>query len=151
MPILRQDVKPGEPVLLDDGKLRLQVEETNGKDDRPQCTVVHGGILSSRKGLNLPSTDISLPSLTVKDREDLAFALTLWGSTGWVSVLSAPPPMWWTCARRIEAADSHARIVAKVEKPEAVADLEGIVDAIGRRDDRPGRPRGGGAHAAGAR
>ena len=56
-----EDVKAGEPVLLDDGKLKLRVEETNGKDT-VKCTVVHGGILSSRKGLNLPSTDISLPS-----------------------------------------------------------------------------------------
>ena len=55
------DVKPGEPVLLDDGKLRLVVEETDGKET-VRCKVVHGGILSSRKGLNLPSTDISLPS-----------------------------------------------------------------------------------------
>ena len=70
------DVKPGEPVLLDDGKLRLVVEETDGKET-VRCKVVHGGILSSRKGLNLPSTDISLPSLTEKDTEDLGFALTL--------------------------------------------------------------------------
>ena len=57
------DVKAGEPVLLDDGKLRLRVDETNGVDT-VVCTVEHGGILHSRKGLNLPSTAISLPSLT---------------------------------------------------------------------------------------
>lgn len=121
------DVKPGEPVLLDDGKLRLLVEETNGKDT-VRCKVIHGGILSSRKGLNLPSTDISLPSLTVKDREDLAFALTL--GVDWVGlsfVRSAADVV--DLRERIEAADSHARIVAKVEKPEAVADLEGIVES----------------------
>jgi len=122
-----EDVRPGEPVLLDDGKLRLEVQETNGKD-QVQCTVMHGGILSSRKGLNLPSTDISLPSLTEKDREDLAFALTL--GVDWVGlsfVRSAADVV--DLRERIEAADSHARIVAKVEKPEAVEDLAGIVDA----------------------
>jgi len=122
-----EDVKPGEPVLLDDGKLRLVVDETNGKDE-VRCTVVHGGILSSRKGLNLPSTDISLPSLTEKDREDLAFALTL--GVDWVGLSFVRSSADVVDLReRIEAADSHARIVAKVEKPEAVDDLEGIVEA----------------------
>ncbi|MBL6644945.1 MAG: pyruvate kinase [Flavobacteriales bacterium] len=121
------DVKAGEPVLLDDGKLKLRVEETNGKDT-VRCTVEHGGILSSRKGLNLPSTDISLPSLTEKDREDLAFALTL--GVDWIGlsfVRNAADVV--DLKARIEAAGSHARVVAKVEKPEAVADLEGIVEA----------------------
>ena len=68
------DVKAGEPVLLDDGKLRLRVEESNGVDT-VVCVVEHGGILNSRKGLNLPSTAISLPSLTPKDCADLDFAL----------------------------------------------------------------------------
>jgi len=122
-----EDVKAGEPVLLDDGKLKLRVEETNGKDT-VRCTVEHGGILSSRKGLNLPSTDISLPSLTEKDREDLAFALTL--GVDWIGlsfVRNAADVV--DLKARIEAAGSHARVVAKVEKPEAVADLEGIVEA----------------------
>ena len=122
-----EDVKAGEPVLLDDGKLKLRVEETNGKDT-VKCTVVHGGILSSRKGLNLPSTDISLPSLTEKDREDLPFALSLgvdWVGLSFVRTAADVVDL----KRRIAEADSHARVVAKVEKPEAVDDLEGIVEA----------------------
>ena len=130
-PHFAADVKPGEPVLLDDGKLRLIVEETDGKET-VRCKVVHGGILSSRKGLNLPSTDISLPSLTEKDTEDLGFALTL--GVDWIGlsfVRSARDVE--DLKERITAADSHARVVAKIEKPEAVEDLEAIIqgtDAI---------------------
>ena len=107
------DVKAGEPVLLDDGKLRLRVEETNGTDT-VVCLVEHGGILNSRKGLNLPSTDISLPSLTDKDRADLEVALGL--GVDWIGlsfVRSAADVV--DLRERIQAAGSHARIVAKVE------------------------------------
>ena len=69
-----QDVKAGETVLLDDGKLMLRILETDGKEN-VICEVVQGGPLSSRKGLNLPNTKISLPSLSQKDLEDLKFAL----------------------------------------------------------------------------
>lgn len=126
-----EDVKPGEPVLLDDGKLRLRVQSTNGIDT-VTCMVEHGGILNSRKGLNLPSTAISLPSLTEKDRADLDFALGL--GVDWIGlsfVRSARDVV--DLRERIQKAGSHARIVAKVEKPEAVEDLEVIVastDAI---------------------
>ncbi|MBK12177.1 MAG: pyruvate kinase [Crocinitomicaceae bacterium] len=126
-----EDVKPGEPVLLDDGKLRLRVQSTNGID-AVTCMVEHGGILNSRKGLNLPSTAISLPSLTEKDRADLDFALGL--GVDWIGlsfVRSARDVV--DLRERIQKAGSHARIVAKVEKPEAVEDLEVIVastDAI---------------------
>ena len=71
---LPKDVKIGEKIVLDDGKLSLEVVDTNGVD-KISCKVIHGGILSSRKGVNLPNTNISLPSLTVKDRADLEFAL----------------------------------------------------------------------------
>jgi pyruvate kinase len=69
-----RDVKPGEPVLMDDGKLELKVIETDGKGE-VKCEVVHGGVLKPRKGINLPSTAISLPCITEKDAVDLAFAL----------------------------------------------------------------------------
>jgi pyruvate kinase len=125
------DVKAGEPVLLDDGKLRLRVQETNGTNT-VTCLVEHGGTLHSRKGLNLPSTAISLPSLTDKDRADLDFALGL--GVDWIGlsfVRSAADVV--DLRERIQRAGSHARIVAKIEKPEAVEDLEAIVattDAI---------------------
>jgi pyruvate kinase len=73
-PQFPQDVQIGETVLIDDGKIVLQVKDTN-KDDEVVCTVIHGGILSSKKGVNLPNTKISLPCLTKKDLQDLNFAL----------------------------------------------------------------------------
>jgi len=73
-PQFPQDVKIGETVLIDDGKIVLAVKDTN-KDNEVVATVVHGGILSSKKGVNLPNTHISLPSLTKKDLQDLRFAL----------------------------------------------------------------------------
>ena len=66
-PQFHKDVKVGDSVLVDDGKLELQVTEIM-HDERVKTKVIHGGILSSRKGVNLPNTEISLPSLTVKDR-----------------------------------------------------------------------------------
>jgi len=70
---LAADVKPGEIILVDDGKLRLEVVETNGKD-QVKTRVINGGILSSKKGANLPDTEVSLPSLTEKDISDAKFA-----------------------------------------------------------------------------
>lgn len=71
-----KDVKVGEIVLIDDGKLALKVTSTNGKDE-VKALVLHGGILSSKKGVNLPNTKVSLPCLTEKDIADLKFALSM--------------------------------------------------------------------------
>jgi len=68
---LPQDVQEGEHILIDDGNLELIVNDTDGKN--VNCTVLHGGILKSRKGINLPNTKVSAPSLTEKDLEDLEF------------------------------------------------------------------------------
>ncbi len=75
-PNFPQDVKAGELVLIDDGKIHLKVNDTNGKDE-VRCTIISGGPLSSKKGVNLPNTKISLPCLTLKDLRDLDFALIL--------------------------------------------------------------------------
>ena len=69
---LPDDVRPGDPILLDDGLLRLEVEEVVGRDVR--CRAVVGGNLKDRKGMNLPGTPLSTPAITEKDRSDLAFA-----------------------------------------------------------------------------
>ncbi|MEB0263739.1 pyruvate kinase, partial [Mucilaginibacter sp. 10I4] len=69
-----QDVQANEIILLDDGKLQLKVIETNRKDT-VICEVVHGGILTSRKGVNLPNTKVSIPSLTPDDLVNLQYAL----------------------------------------------------------------------------
>jgi len=71
---LPKDVSAGEHILLDDGKLILEVVSSN-KKNAIDCKVVQGGILSSKKGVNFPNTKISLPSLTEKDKMDLHFAL----------------------------------------------------------------------------
>src|SRR5690606_33171105 len=68
------DVKQDEIILLEDGKLQLRVLSTNHKDT-VMCEVVHGGILTSRKGVNLPNTKVSIPSLTEEDLDNLNFAL----------------------------------------------------------------------------
>jgi pyruvate kinase len=113
-----KDVKPGEMVLLDDGKLRLEVLSTNGKD-RVITRVVAGGPLSSNKGINLPNTKVSLPCLTEKDRLDLDFALDQ--GVDWVGlsfVRSARDII--ELKHLIQAGASGARVVAKIEKPEAM-------------------------------
>ena len=72
-PQFHLDVEVGEKVLIDDGKIELQITDIKG--EQVTAKINHGGVLSSRKGFNLPNTNISLPSLTEKDRNDLDFAL----------------------------------------------------------------------------
>ena len=121
-----RDVKAGEPVLMDDGKLELRVLETDGKGE-VRCEVVHGGVLKPRKGINLPSTAISLPCITEKDAVDLAYALEQ--DVDWIGlsfVRNAQDIV--ELRKRIEAEGKHTRIIAKIEKPEALEDLDGILE-----------------------
>ena len=121
-----RDVKAGEPVLMDDGKLELRVLETDGKGE-VRCEVVHGGVLKSRKGINLPSTAISLPCITEKDAVDLAYALEQ--DVDWVGLSFVRNAQDIVELReRIEAEGKHTRIIAKIEKPEALEDLDGILE-----------------------
>ena len=120
-----KDVKPGELVLMDDGKLMLEVVETNFKDE-VKLKIVHGGILSSNKGVNLPNTKISQPCLTEKDLKDLDFALS--EGIDWIGlsfVRSARDII--ELKHIISSQNKHARVVAKIEKPEAVAELDDII------------------------
>lgn len=125
------DVKPGERILLDDGKLSLEVIKTNGKDE-VECVIVHGGILSSKKGMNLPNTKVSLPCLTEKDLIDLDFALNQ--NVDWIGlsfVRSAEDII--ELKQIIKGREKHARVVAKIEKPEALEVIDEIIvqtDAI---------------------
>ncbi len=122
-----RDVKAGERVLLDDGKIELRVVETNG-EDAVVCEIIHGGTLTPRKGINLPQTAVSLPCITEKDAEDLAFALSHdvdWIGLSFVRRASDIHEL----RERIRASGKHARIVAKIEKPEALGDLDGILAA----------------------
>jgi len=128
---LPADVKKGEKIRLDDGKLELEVVSTNGKDSI-KAIVNHGGILSSNKGVNLPNTVISLPSLTEKDTEDLEFALK--HDVDWIGlsfVRSARDII--ELKHIIRKNKRKAKVVAKIEKPEAIEDIDEIIrqtDAI---------------------
>ncbi|MBE0559124.1 MAG: pyruvate kinase, partial [Proteobacteria bacterium] len=124
-----QEISLGDPILLDDGKMVLKVVS---KTDQSVTTVVQtGGILKDRKGVNLPGTLLSIPSLTDKDREDVRFALkqdvdyvalSFVRSTDDIRALRDLLVLEGTKGRRVP-------IVAKIEKKEAVADIEGIIGA----------------------
>jgi len=120
-----QDVKPGEIALLDDGKIRLEVVATDGRS-RVTTRVLHGGPLSANKGLNLPNTKVSLSCLTDKDLRDLDFALEQ--NVDWVGlsfVRSARDII--ELKHIIRAQDKHARVIAKIEKPEALLEIDDII------------------------
>ena len=121
-----QDVKAGELILIDDGKLAVKVESTNGVDE-VYALVEHGGILKSKKGVNLPNTQISLPSLTEKDRADLDYILTQ--DVEWIALSFVRCADDITELRKlIKAAGKDIKIIAKIEKPEAIDDIDAIVN-----------------------
>lgn len=122
---LPKDVSPGERILLDDGKLELEVISSNRKDE-VRLKVITGGILSSKKGVNLPNTKISQPSLTEKDKEDLEVALE--HNVDWVGlsfVRSARDII--ELKHIISSKNKKTKVVAKIEKPEAIEDLQDII------------------------
>lgn len=120
-----QDVQVGETVLVDDGKLMFEVIETN-KKDRVRLKALFDGTLSSNKGVNLPNTKISLPCLTEKDLRDLDFILTQ--PVNWIALSFVRSPKDLKDLReRIEARNHPAKIIAKIEKPEAVEKIDKII------------------------
>ncbi|MAX68548.1 MAG: pyruvate kinase [Flavobacteriales bacterium] len=127
-----KDVKKGDRVLLDDGKLSLLVESSNGKN-RVKLKVIFGGLLKSNKGVNLPNTDISLPCLTKKDNEDLSFLLEQkieWIGLSFVRSAEDVKKLKNIIKRHKK---SQALIITKIEKPEAINDIDNIIletDAI---------------------
>ncbi len=119
------DVKPGERVLLDDGKLMLEVIESD-KSEEVKAKIIQGGILSSKKGVNLPNTKVSLPCLTEKDLKDLDFALE--NNVDWIGlsfVRSAGDLIELKCL--INSKGLKTKIIAKIEKPEAIDDIDDII------------------------
>ena len=120
-----KDVNVGDEVLVDDGKLVFKVVETNQKDEVVLKTVF-GGVLKSKKGVNLPQTKISLPSLTAKDIKDLNFILTQ--PVNWIALSFVRSPRdIKVLQNRIEKAEHSAKVIAKIEKPEAVARIKKII------------------------
>lgn len=130
-PEFAKDTKPGEAILLDDGKLSMEVIKTNGKDE-VEAKVVFGGRLKSNKGVNLPNTKISLPCLTEKDLADLEFVLEQ--DLDWIGLSFVRNARDIIELRHLIAnAKKTCRIVAKIEKPEALEDIDAIIkntDAI---------------------
>ncbi len=124
---LATDLKVGEFILIDDGKLELQVEKI--LDEKIiQCKIISGGTLSSKKGFNLPDTKISLPSMTEKDRADLAFILTQ--PVNWVALSFVRTAKEINELKDIiHQHESPLKVVAKIEKPEAVKNIDSIIKA----------------------
>lgn len=122
-----QDVQANEIILLDDGKIQMRVLETN-KKDTVVCEVVHGGILTSRKGVNLPNTKVSIPSLTEDDLVNLEQALQ--NNVEWIGlsfVRNAEDIM--QLKRIINERGNSAKVIAKIEKPEAIDNIDAIIAA----------------------
>jgi pyruvate kinase len=125
-PNFPQDVKIGELVLIDDGKIHLLVTDTNEKDE-VKCTVISGGPLSSKKGVNLPNTKISLPCLTPKDLRDLDFALQHdfdWVALSFVRSVTDVVEL----KDIIKHHNKRAKVISKIEKPEAIREIDNIID-----------------------
>jgi len=123
---LADDVKAGSRILINDGNLELKVEGVDGTEI--SCTIVYGGVLKNNKGINLPGVNVSAPSLTDKDRDDAQFALGLGVDFMALSFVR--------CAADINdlklivsEAGANTNIIAKIEKPEALDDINGILDA----------------------
>lgn len=122
-----KDVQKGDTILLDDGKLTLQVTNSNG-EDLVETEVIFGGKLKSNKGVNLPNTRISLPCLTEKDLKDLDFILE--HDPDWIALSFVRESYDILALRQIlESRQSFAKIIAKVEKPQALENIDSIIDA----------------------
>lgn len=120
-----KDVKRGETILLDDGKLQFRILSTNHEDE-VRAKVIYGGIISSNKGVNLPDTKVTIPSLTEKDLRDLDFILKQdieWIGLSFVREISDITEL----KEIIRSRNSTARVIAKIEKPEALKNIDGII------------------------
>lgn len=119
------DVVAGDTILIDDGNIELKTKAVQGNEVVTE--VVHGGILKSRKGINLPDTNVSAPSLTEKDRKDLEFGLKQdldWIALSFVRKADDIREL----KKIISDAGSNARVVAKIEKPEALRNIDAIIE-----------------------
>jgi pyruvate kinase len=119
-------LEAGNEVLIDDGLVRLHVEEV--AHGRARCTVVVGGVVSSHKGVNLPGVQLPIPSLTGKDVSDLELALSLGVDYVALSFVRSAADVR-ELRKLIEDAGSHAEVIAKIEMAEAVEALEDILGA----------------------
>jgi pyruvate kinase len=126
-PYLPRDVKPGDTILVDDGKMKFTVVSTTGTD--VLCTVVNGGMLSDKKGMNLPGVKVSVPSFTEKDVEDLRFGLANDIDYVALSFVRSAADLRHLREFLIKEAPKGKRIpiVAKIERGEAVESIDSII------------------------
>lgn len=121
------DVNVGETILIDDGKIKLEVTETN-KKDKVQARVIYGGPLSSKKGVNLPNTNVSLPCLTNQDISNANFALD--NEVDWIALSFVRKASDIIDLKElIKRKNGHAGVIAKIEKPEALDEIDEIIEA----------------------
>lgn len=126
-PNFPSDVRPGETILIDDGKIELKVIDTNQKD-HVTTKVIFGGPISSKKGVNLPDTQVSIPSLTEKDHADLLFALE--HGANWIALSFVRKADDIIHLKNIiRHHGKHSKVIAKIEKPEALKNIDAIIDA----------------------
>ena len=123
-----RDVKEGDRVLVDDGKIVLRVEETDTKN-RVKLVVVFGGKLRSNKGINLPNTSTTLSGITRKDKQDLSFILN--EKIEWIGLSFVRSDRDVEALKRIikKHKKSKAKVIAKIEKSEAVAEIDNIINS----------------------
>ena len=121
-----KDVRKGDTVLIDDGKLIFEVISSNGKDE-VKLKNIQGGKLTSKKGVNLPNTKISTPSLTKKDKKDLLYAISK--ELDWVALSFVRDANDMIKLRELIEKESEEKIpiIAKIEKPEAIKNIEDII------------------------
>lgn len=123
---LAKDCTPGDKILLDDGTITLHVEKTTDTD--VVCTVVDGGVLKSNKGINLPGVKVSAPALSPKDLSDAAWGIE--NGVDYIALSFVREPQDVLDLRKIiNARNGHSKIIAKLEKPEAIEQLEAIIEA----------------------
>jgi len=121
-----QDVNAGETILIDDGKIKLEVIETN-KKDFVNAKVIYGGPLSSKKGVNLPDTKVSLPCLTEEDISNAIFAIGQ--GVDWLGLSFVRKASDILALKDLIMQEKgHAGVIAKIEKPEALLELDQIID-----------------------
>ncbi len=124
-PDLAEEATPGTQILLDDGLLELRVDSVQGS--AVQCSVITGGMLKSRKGVNLPTLNLKLPSMTDKDKQDLAFGVEQGVDMISLSFVRRPEDVQ-ELKSLLAAKGANIPVLAKLEKPQALANLEAIVD-----------------------
>lgn len=126
-PTISKDLKPNEHILLDDGKMEVKITRVINDTD-VEAEIIRGGILRSNKGFNLPNSNVSLPALTEKDLKDIEFAIS--SDVDWIAMsFVRKPEDIFQLREIIKKSGKDIRIIAKIEKPEAIDNIDEIIEA----------------------